>query len=251
MGRDLFRGLTIAAVGDFGPLRSHRVLRQWVERRGAAYKQNVSMVRTARFQRIPIVSYDWLEGSNIAGVLKPMQGRYLVQKAVKNQKRRKRKEKLIKEITVQRAIEVFDKECQDLKEKLLTDRYQIHRDVTGFAYNIILVRVNVLQNTSERCYLKLCSTHETPKGYTCFLTHHSPRKNPETTFLTNKRCDWFTAWAAFQKAFKEKTKLDWDSRLEVKKVYDEDVFVYIRPKEGELRGYMMEDYIPRWLRGIL
>ncbi|KAL8860311.1 MAG: hypothetical protein Q9178_003282 [Gyalolechia marmorata] len=169
--------------------------------------------------------------SFIAESLKPIQGEYLVERAIKRDKRRKVVKRLMKEVTIQRELEAFEKECHELQRLLFSDRYEIHRDITGFAYNVILVRINVLQNTSERC---LCSTHETPKGYTSLLISGKP---PETTYLTNKRCDWFTAWAAFEKAFREKTKLDWDDRLKGK-VDDEDVFLYDKPKMGEPLGFM-------------
>ncbi|KAI4285506.1 MAG: hypothetical protein L6R38_000603 [Xanthoria sp. 2 TBL-2021] len=185
-----------------------------------------------------------LSDSNIAGSLKPAQGAYVIESAIKSEKRRKKLRRLIKEVTVQRELEAFDKECQELEKLLFSDRYQIHRDFTGFAYNIILVRLDVLRNTSERCILKLCSTHEMPKGYTCLLIHHAPGKLPETTYLTNKRCDWFTALAAFEKAFKDKTKLDWNDRLKGK-IDDDDAFVYARPKMGEPVGFMVDDGFPR------
>ena len=73
-----------------------------------------------------------------------------------------------------------------------------------------------------------------PKGYTGLLISGKPQ---ETTYLTNKRCDWFTARAAFEKAFREKTKLGWDDRLKGK-VNDEDVFIYDKPKIGEPMGFM-------------
>ncbi|CAO1597757.1 hypothetical protein XANCAGTX0491_001554 [Xanthoria calcicola] len=267
MGRHLFNGLTIAATGDFGSLRSHPVLQQWVERRGGswshsithrtthllctkkAYNRNEGAVRVARLRNIPIVSLDWFEDSNTTGSLKPARGTYLIALAIKNHKTQKKIKKLTKEISIQRQLEAFEKECHELATLLCSDRYQIHRDFTGFAYNIILVRLDVLRNTSERCILKLCATHETPKGYTCLLTHHPPGKLPaETVSLTRKRCDWFTAWAAFEKAFKEKTKLDWKDRLFSGRVVDDDddgnAFVYARPKMGEPVGFLADDGFP-------
>ncbi|KAL8852200.1 MAG: hypothetical protein Q9221_002910 [Calogaya cf. arnoldii] len=199
------------------------------------------MVRIARAASIPIVLIDWFEDSNTAGFVKPVQGDYLVEKAIKNDKRRKKLRNLTKKLTVQRELEAFDKECQELEKLLLSvnsiDRYQIHRDFTGFAYNIILVRLDILRNTSERCILKLCATHETPKGYACLMIHHTPGKVTEPVYLTRKRCDWFTAMAAFEKAFKDKTKLDWVDRLQGKG-NEEDAFVYARPKMGEPVGFL-------------
>ncbi len=161
------------------------------------------------------------------------------------------------------------------------DRYHIYRDFTGFAYNIILVRPDVLRNSMERCILKvslptvqsrlhtapafrhiypspfinlnpniqltnlqLCSTLETPKGYTSLMIHHVPGKDPETVHLTNKRCDWFTALAAFEKAFKDSTKVDWDDRQKVESA-DEDAFEYARPKMGAPVGFLINDVFCR------
>ncbi|KAL8995715.1 MAG: hypothetical protein Q9169_004609 [Polycauliona sp. 2 TL-2023] len=264
MGRYLFQGLNVATVGDFGPLRSPLILQQWIERRGGfwsknithltthlicskdAFKRNVGIVRMARYKNVPIVSYDWFEDSNRTGILQYAQGEYLVENAIKNAKKRKKIRRLEKEVKIQLELEAFEEECQELKKLLCSDRYQIHRDITGFAYNIILFRLDILANTSERCILKLCSTHEVPKGYTCLLIHHIPGQRPESTVLTNKRCDWFTALAAFEKAFKERTKIEWDDRLKWK-VSDGEAFVYARPKKGEPVGFMADDGVD-WCR---
>lgn len=78
------------------------------------------------------------------------------------------------------TVQAFETEYQELKRSLFSgrlsplpdtitisdartltlssitlDRYHIHRDFTGFAYNIILVRSEVLRNSLERCILKV------------------------------------------------------------------------------------------------
>ena len=76
------------------------------------------------------------------------------------------------------------------------------------------------------------------------MIHHVPGKDPETVHLTNKRCDWFTALAAFEKAFKDSTKIDWDDR-QVLKSADEDAFEYARPKKGAPVGFLINDVFCR------
>ena len=46
MGGQLFSGLVIAAAGDFGPLRSHLVLQQWVEKRGGFWSNRITYQTT-------------------------------------------------------------------------------------------------------------------------------------------------------------------------------------------------------------
>ncbi|KAL8891029.1 MAG: hypothetical protein Q9215_001874 [Flavoplaca cf. flavocitrina] len=227
MGGQLFSGLVIAAAGDFGPLRSHLVLQQWVEKRGGFWSNRITYQTTHLLCTKEAFRGKVNMESNMAGYLKPAQGGYLVKQAIRTEKERKKLRRLTKEITIQRE-----------------HRYHIYRDITGFAYNIILVRPDVLRNSMERCILKLCSTLETPKGYTCLMIHHVPGKDPETVHLTNKRCDWFTALAAFEKAFKDSTKVDWDDRQVVKSA-DKDAFEYVRPKTGAPIGFLINDVFCR------
>ncbi|KAI4235870.1 MAG: hypothetical protein L6R40_006334 [Gallowayella cf. fulva] len=145
------------------------------------------------------------------------------------------------------TVEKFEKECQDINQQLSTDRYQIHRDSTGFAFNATLVRVNILNNTNERYILKLCETIEVPKYYACLSIHHKPGSSTastpttEKTTLAPKLSDFATAFAAFENAFCVRTRIPWCAREEQPRVGLEGAFAYVRPKPGEPVGLTLRD----------
>ncbi|KAL8805169.1 MAG: hypothetical protein Q9182_002151 [Xanthomendoza sp. 2 TL-2023] len=191
-------------------------------------------VRAAKWVgSIPIVTYDWLEsenytpsavfsaetdqltsgylGSLIAGHLMPVHD-YIVDRVITTAAKDKMRRRFIK-------IESFEKEWQDINKQLQTDRYQIHRDTTGFAFNIILIRLNLSKNTNERYILKLCETIDVPKYYACISIHHKPGRNPdspiiEKDILAPKLSDFETAFAAFETTFCLKTGIPWSCRDE-------------------------------------
>ncbi|KAL8680224.1 MAG: hypothetical protein Q9186_003582 [Xanthomendoza sp. 1 TL-2023] len=194
---------------------------------------------------IPIVTYDWLEESLIAGYLMPVHD-YIVDRAVTTAAKDKMRRKLTKALNILQGIESFEKERHDINKQLLTDRYQVHRDTTGFAFNVILVRLNLLKNTNERYILKICETIDVPKYYACISIHHKPGCTPETpiidrNILAPKLSDFETAFAAFENAFCLKTGIPWCCREEPR-VSHEDAFAYVRPKPGEPVGLRLKDF---------
>lgn len=60
----------------------------------------------------------------------------------------------------------------------VSDRYQVYRDSTRFAYDIVLVRVNLLQNKSERYVLRVCLLS------LAALLHPLPPASPRTCHLS-------------------------------------------------------------------
>ncbi|KAL9604042.1 MAG: hypothetical protein Q9219_000804 [cf. Caloplaca sp. 3 TL-2023] len=182
-------------------------------------------------------------------------GNYLVARAVKDAKKAKKERKQTKKETIKRggphvldphisgqrvtiAVDSFMKECQEIQNQLFSDRYHIYRDSTRFAYNITLVRIDLLQNKSERY---LCTTHDVPKYYASFLTYHTRDCPAYKSVLAPVGSDWTTAFEAFTKTFKAKTKVEWDERLKVR-VGVEGAFMYAPPKVGEPVGEMPKDF---------
>ncbi|KAL8717949.1 MAG: hypothetical protein Q9225_004868 [Loekoesia sp. 1 TL-2023] len=272
-------GLTIAATGDFGSKRSHANLKQCIERNGGQwatkiapgvthlvctkedYRSKAPMVKQAlRLKLFTIVTYDWLEGKShpnllctkgntdvvipdslMKGYRLAPKGDYLVARAIKDAKKIKKEKKRMKKETIKKGVDDFKKECQDIQKQLFSDRYHIYRDSTYFAYDITLVRVNLLQNKSERYVLRLCTTHDVPKYYASLLTYHTHGSPAHKSILAPIGSDFATAFGAFVKAFKAKTKVEWDERLKTRK-WEEGAFVYTPPKGGEPKGEVPGDF---------
>lgn len=253
-------GLIIAATGDFGPRRGHETLKRWIEKNGGQwatkicpevthlictkedYRSKAPMVKQAlKLRLFTIVTYDWLEDSLMKGYRLAPRGDYLVARAIKDAKKAKQVKKQTKKARIQKGVDDFKKECQDIQNHLFSDRYQVYRDSTRFAYDIILVRVNLLQNKSERYVLRLCTTHDVPKYYAALLTYHTRDSPAQKSILAPKGSDWSTAFGAFKNAFKAKTKTEWDERFKPRQL-DEEAFVYSPPKDGEPKGEMPKDF---------
>lgn len=64
------------------------------------------LVRRSALSLVPVAkckqSDHYFSDSNIAGFLKPAQGEYLIESAIKSDKRRKKLRRLVKEVTIQR-----------------------------------------------------------------------------------------------------------------------------------------------------
>ena len=112
--KGVFKNLTIAATGDFGPQKTHEDIKRWVENNGGTfattvdsrtthliatsqhYKRKVKIVRDAKEARIKIVDFDWLEDSTRSNAKKP-ESKYSWRKAArmafKDQQLRKKTEK--------------------------------------------------------------------------------------------------------------------------------------------------------------
>ncbi|KAL8952758.1 MAG: hypothetical protein Q9222_001343 [Ikaeria aurantiellina] len=155
-------------------------------------------------------------------------GDYLVGHAIDN--RRKKKEARRK--NVKDGVDKFKHEY----------RYHVYRDSTSFAYDIILVRTNIQQNKFERYVLRLCTTHDTPKYYATLLIYGTSGIPAHKSILAPIGSNWDKAFLAFTKAFKAKTKVEWEERLVLPAVREEGAFLYKRPTEGEARGLMDRDF---------
>ncbi|KAI4141163.1 MAG: hypothetical protein L6R39_005483 [Caloplaca ligustica] len=248
-------GLSIAATGDFGARRTHETLRRWVEKNGGQwatkmsdqvthlictkedYRSRAPMVKHAlKLKIFNIVTYDWLEDSLMKGFRLAPRGDYLVARAIKDAKKVKKVRKKVKKEAVIKGVDDFKKECQDIQKQLFSDRYHVYRDSTFFAYDITLVRVDLLHNKSERYVLRLCTTHDAPHYFATLLTYHTRDSFPAKNVLAPIGSDWTIAFAAFTSAFRAKTKVEWDDRFTPRKWGVDGAFVYQVPKEGEPRG---------------
>ncbi|KAL8725134.1 MAG: hypothetical protein Q9166_007538 [cf. Caloplaca sp. 2 TL-2023] len=250
-----FQGLTIAAEGNFGKARRHNLLKHMVELRGGRWsyfnttqithlicskkaylKKTPKVLWALRQGKIEIVTFDWLEHSFVAERLMPLAGKYVItEDDINCDKENKMRKALVERNAIEESLKNFDSECQEISRDLTTERYEIYRDSTTFAYKVILVRLNVEQNTSERCYLKLCVTNDWPQYFACYYIDYAPGRLPHKTILANKHSDKGMAFQSFEEVFEEKTKVQWDDRLGWTSTH-RDAFVYVRPKEGEPKG---------------
>ncbi|KAL8708650.1 MAG: hypothetical protein Q9220_006475 [cf. Caloplaca sp. 1 TL-2023] len=264
-------GLVVAATGDFGPRRSHQVLQRWTEKNGGRWETRMNMEVThlvcskADYQaKVPMDTL--MKGYRLAA-----KGEYLLERSVRSTMKKKQQKKQ----KIKAGVEDFKRECTEIQNQLFSDRYHIYRDSTAFAYDIILVRINIEQNKSERYVLRvslpisysyfpfppliphtpkqsvadalptqLCTTHDTPKYYATLLIYQTPGFPVHKSILAPIGSDWEKAFLAFMKAFKAKTKLEWEERLLVPPaiVREEGAFVYSPPKLGEARGLVERDF---------
>ncbi|KAI4124023.1 MAG: hypothetical protein LQ338_005012 [Usnochroma carphineum] len=222
---------------------------------------SLSVKQALRLKLFTIVTYDWLEDSLMRRFRLAPRGDYLVARAIKDAKKVKKAKKQTKKETIKKGgtdfhdpklspqsmptcctVDSFKKECQDIQKQLFSDRYHVYRDSTFFAYDITLVRVNLLQNKSERYVLRLCTTHDVPHYFATLLTYHARNSDsdsnatPAKAVLAPIGSDWTTAFEAFTKAFKGKTGVEWEERFVPRRWGDGGGFVYQVPREGEARG---------------
>jgi hypothetical protein len=134
--------------------------------------------------------------------------------------------------------------------------YHAYQDSTGFAYEIMLTKVDTLTNSNERLNLtvskelliqdfaplltnhaKLFESNEgvpntsNPPTYATNLHFAGTGKQPRNNILAALGSNFFTATRMFRKAFKEKTGVSWDDRI---KAHNERV--RNRNRDGTRRG---------------
>ncbi|KAK1815107.1 hypothetical protein LTR12_010531 [Friedmanniomyces endolithicus] len=133
---------------------------------------------------------------------------------------------------------VFRKGAKKARNEIFSDNHHIYMDVTGFKYDIILTKVDARLNRNER-YALTVRSHSPPSSVDIgdeVLTNHFPKlqiyesNSTPNTYATNLHyagtgiqssnnviaalgCRFTTAFHAFRKVFKEKTKGEWDERM--------------------------------------
>ncbi|KAF2470191.1 uncharacterized protein BDR25DRAFT_226538 [Lindgomyces ingoldianus] len=130
----------------------------------------------------------------------------------------------------------------------LKDLYHLYHDTTGFSYNILLIRANLLKNQSERYNIRLYESHTVPHVY-CTVVQYAPARGewssadsgtsnvsekharlislvssaepttptptiqPFKTILTPLSSPFQPAFSTFRHAFQDLTLLSWEQRL--------------------------------------
>jgi hypothetical protein len=110
-----------------------------------------------------------------------------------------------------------------LRERKLTqhsENYHAWKDDTGFAYDIMLTKVNTLTNSNERINLTIFESNASPRTYATNLHFAGTGKCPMNNILATLGSSLNTAMRFFRQAFHEKTGCNWDDRL---KAYNERV----------------------------
>ncbi|KAI9812887.1 MAG: hypothetical protein M1827_004405 [Pycnora praestabilis] len=229
--KDPLKNLTIAVTGDFGEVRSHENLRRWIQSNGGtfsqdidenvthlicnkeAWKKKLALVKKARkVKGLKIVSYDWLEDSLLKKSPRKEAAYFM-----KSLSAEKHKKDLLVKRAVKEGVQAFGKGCKEFKKDMLSeiceDNYHLYRDETGFDYDIVLARFDILTNKNQRYYLKLYETHSHPHLYACYIKYTRPGKTG-TDMLAPLASLFSTAWNAFTKFFKAKTGKAWEMRLD-------------------------------------
>ncbi|KAK7606704.1 hypothetical protein JOL62DRAFT_629892 [Phyllosticta paracitricarpa] len=95
-----------------------------------------------------------------------------------------------------------------------TDNYHVYVDLTGFAHNITLTRVNILTNSSEMIELSLYeSNFETTKFYAVHIAYFGFNGVEEKKILINPGASFDEAFQMFRAAFKRVCLIPWEQRF--------------------------------------
>lgn len=121
------------------------------------------------------------------------------------------------------------------------DSYHIYRDVTGYAYDIDLIRSDLLEKSrgsyklrvghlscplfaaySPCCSMRLDRPHaqclqlfesdKEPRLYTCYVTYSDPKCGASTRVLAPKPSSYYLAMSMFEQFYKQKTGKDWKNK---------------------------------------
>ena len=126
-----------------------------------------------------------------------------------------------------------------------TDLYHIYVDSTGFEYDVTLTRIDLANNRNERYHLRLYESHTQPHTYCTHIRLSKPSQLPKTQLLVPLASSFSTAFRSFCNAFRKRTLLLWDERLErglamVRKLPGQEPYVYLPPPAGDPRGVLPE-----------
>jgi hypothetical protein len=149
------------------------------------------------------------------------------------------------------------------------DNHHLYRDITGFVYDIKLLRLDLAKNTNERFMMRLYESNTTPHTYAVHVRFMSSLKKrvlspsvkalsvlpDEGVVVAAVGSAWEGAFGEFRRVFKHLSGLEWEERLDGVKAgrmrtdmqelgglfvegQVEKYFKYTRPKEGEPRGLL-------------
>lgn len=148
------------------------------------------------------------------------------------------------------------------------ENHHLYRDVTNFAYDIKLFRVELKTNTNDRYVLRIYESHTTPNTYAVHLRYFSSMKaispfvkstglaSTEGTTIVPIGSSFPDAFRVFQQKFLEISGVAWEERLDTLQAskirpsvddaegVDERYFRYWAPKEGEPKGVFPPGFRP-------
>ena len=141
------------------------------------------------------------------------------------------------------------------------ENHHLYRDITGYAYDVHFVRLDLQRNTNERYFLCLYESHTTPHTYAVHLRFSSSAKKREPTpsvkaigLASGEGATMAPIGSSFEAAIKELKRifaqiagLSWEERMDKSKYQkirpegkgsdlEEKFFKFIAPKEGEPKG---------------
>ncbi|TKA35539.1 hypothetical protein B0A54_13126 [Friedmanniomyces endolithicus] len=110
---------------------------------------------------------------------------------------------------------VFRKGAKKARNEIFSDNHHIYMDITGFKYDILLTKVDARLNRNERyaLTLQIYESNSTPNTYATNLHYAGTGIQPSNNVIAALGCAFKTAFHAFRKVFKEKTKVEWDERM--------------------------------------
>ncbi|KAL2134271.1 hypothetical protein VTI74DRAFT_638 [Chaetomium olivicolor] len=264
--KPIFRGLTIAAVGDLGGsaqwtdtniarwvgLREGKFVRDWELGKEAEsaveegithvvcsqeeFRRRESLVKAAlkRPKTCQIVSLDWLEDSMLRRKRLDEEP-YSHLKALKKERDRDRRRQM-----VLKGLERAEKEVNP-------NLYHLYRDYTFFPYEVVLTRDDEEAGVQgERYILAIYESSALPRLYWFVARYYRKKGDTQAKIYRPSYAPGVFAqeFALFESFFQIKTGMPWTERLIKAGIMDKPFFRYQPPTGGKPLGWVPKEFIP-------
>ncbi|KAH6841105.1 hypothetical protein B0I37DRAFT_357920 [Chaetomium sp. MPI-CAGE-AT-0009] len=238
--KPIFRGLTIAAVGNLGGSAqwTDANLARWVGlREGRFVRDGAGVVKAALKcpKTCHLVTLDWLEDSMLKGKRLDEEP-YSHLRALKRERARERKRLMV--------IKGLEKAVKEVNPNL----YHLYRDHTFFQYEVVMTRDNEeARIQGERYILSIFeSNNAKPRLYWFVAKYYKKKGDTQAKIHRPSHAPGMFAreFALFQSFFRNKTGIPWAQRLVKTATTIKRVFQYQPPIGGKPVGWVPAEYVP-------
>ncbi|KAK5112070.1 hypothetical protein LTR85_011651 [Meristemomyces frigidus] len=110
---------------------------------------------------------------------------------------------------------LFRKGAKKAKNEVFSENHHIYMDSTGFKYEVLITKVDTKHNRNERhaLTLQIYESNSHPHTYALNLHFAGTGLLPSNNVIAAIGCSFHTAFHAFKKCFRDKTKIHWDDRI--------------------------------------
>ncbi|GAB7340157.1 hypothetical protein MBLNU457_6635t1 [Dothideomycetes sp. NU457] len=113
-----------------------------------------------------------------------------------------------------RVRKTFKRGAKTAKFDLLTDTHHVYQDNTGFRYEVVLTKLEISKNWTERAVVTVYESNSTPHTYACHFKSNNSLGLPDAETPRALGANFDTAMSQFKIVFEEKTGIAWDDRFE-------------------------------------